>query len=121
MAATVTPPGISGVQGALTVFRGNTVSTLVLPPVVDRSQARGGTSFPTVQILPGGRVLYGNTAVHIGSGFATGMSLALGAHRPHAGRRPVGSRLRRRWRASAGVQPDTPNCASKCRVNGWRA
>ena len=113
MAATVTPPGISGVQGALTVFRGNTVSTLVLPPVVDRSQSRGGTSFPTVQILPGGRVLYGNTAVHIGSGFATGMSLALA----RIGRTPAGDQLEAAF-GGGGVrqlvwQPDTPNCTSE--------
>jgi hypothetical protein len=110
MAATVTPPGVSGVQGALVVFRGNTVSTLVLPSVVDRSQLRGGTSYPAVQILPGGRVLYGSTAIHIGSGHATGMYLALA----RIGRTPAGDRLETAFGGN-GVrqmvwQPDTPNC-----------
>lgn len=113
MAATVAPPGVSGVQGALVVFRGNTVSTLVLPSVVDRSLLRGGTSYPAVQILPGGRVLYGGTAVHIGSGVANGMYLALA----RIGRTQAGDRLETAFGGGgarlAVWQPGTPNCASE--------
>lgn len=110
MAATMTTPGVSGVQGALVVFRENSVSAMPLPIVDNRSLLRSGTSYPTVQILPGGRVLYGSTAVHIANGQALGMYFALARVSRSAGDERLETAFGSGGWRLAHWQPDTPNC-----------
>jgi len=110
MAATMTTAGVSGVQGALVVFRGNSISTMALPVIDSRSFLRSGISYPAVQILPGGRVLYGSSATHIASGQALGMYFALA----RIGRSAAEDRLDAAFGGGGAQpaywQPATPNC-----------
>lgn len=111
---TIAPNGGSGLRAALQVFRGDTVASMALPmPAASPSTSllSGGTSYPGVQILPGGRVLYGTTATDMGSGAANGMYLAL----VRIGRDAAGDALETAFGGGVRLarwQPDTPNCSA---------
>ncbi|WP_395684382.1 hypothetical protein [Dokdonella sp.] len=71
------PNGGSGLRAGIDVFRGDTVTHVTLPIPASTSLLNGGVSYPGVQVLAGGRVLYGNTAMDIASGAPNGEYFAL--------------------------------------------
>ncbi|RYD14255.1 MAG: hypothetical protein EOP90_14760 [Lysobacteraceae bacterium] len=107
---TLAPKGGSGVGAAMQVFRDDAVTSIPLPIPADASLLASGSSYPGVQILPGGRVLYGATAVDIASGAYEGQYFAL----VHVGREPAGDGIEPAFGGGgvrmARFEPDTPEC-----------
>ncbi len=100
------PAGESGYRGVMQVFRGDTVTVIPLP-----MPAQTGVIGPLgVQILPGGRVLYGATAVDLVANAANGQYFAL----LRIGRDAAGDALEPAFGGGgvrlARFQPDTPAC-----------